>query len=358
MGGLLWTSERGRVGHELARWQAELRRDDLVVRAGASRLWAALEEVVRRLEAIDVEVVTLKGITTEARWYGRQGERPCDDVDVLVRPADLGRVDEITHALHPDHPLCGSLEALVRRGSVPAITLAVQGVPVDLHFDLLQLGIPLREPTPTLARTLPFPLAGGAVVRVLDPETALVHLLVNLNKDRFGRLLAYADIARLLQHEELDWDFVDEMVRAEGLETAVYLTLGAVCGTLNLALPEPATITRRGVRPRLWRLLWRPTVRLQGTRCAHAGPGATSAPRSAPDAAATIRRRPLPPQAAPALRHRPRPRAGGASALVAAGLPGAGVGALRVPGRGRPVAVAPHRRAGSSCLAAAGATAA
>ena len=243
-------------------WFAELQREDLIARAGAQRLWRVLETVVRRLDTVGVEVAAIKGITTEARWYGRPGERPCDDLDVLVGPSDLSRVDEIVEVLHPAHPLRTRLPELVRSGALSAITLAVEGVPVDLHFDLLQLGIPLRNAGRIWERTLPFPLPEGGVVRVLDPETALVHLLLNLNKDRFARLLGYVDIARLLEHEQVDWDLVDEMVRAEGLQTPVYLTLEAVCTTLGI--PAPPAVVPRGVRADLWRLLWRPSVRLHG----------------------------------------------------------------------------------------------
>lgn len=264
MAGLLWSSEASRVGHSPASWQAQLRGDDLLALARARRMWAGLDEVVRRLDAIGVEVVTVKGITTEARWYARMGERPCDDLDVVVRPSDLRRAGEIARALQPDHPLCARLPGLVSAGRLPAITLAVQSVPVDLHFDLMQLGIPLRSATRTWERTLPFRLPEGGVIRVLDPETALVHLLLNLNKDSFRHLLGFADIARLLRQEQLDWRVIEEMVTAEGLETAVYQSLRAVCTTLGIGLPEAVATPPRGPRARLWSLLWRPTVRLQG----------------------------------------------------------------------------------------------
>ena len=262
MVGLLWTWERRRTG-SLASWRAQLQQEDVLARAGAERLWRALETVASRLDAIGIQVAVVKGVTIEARLYGRRGDRPCDDLDVLVGPDDLGRVGDIVRALDPGHPLAASVPALVRTGALSALPVSVAGVAVDLHFDLMQLGIPLRQARRIWERMLLFRLPGGGAVRVPDPETTLVHLLLNLNKDRFARLLGYVDIALLLRHEALNWDALDELVTAEGLETPTYLTLQTVCATLGLT--EPGIRSPRGARSLLWRILWRPSVRLRGT---------------------------------------------------------------------------------------------
>lgn len=262
MTGVLWTWERDRPSSTSERWHAELQRRDLLARARAQRQWTTLQTVVQRLNAIEVEVVAIKGVTTEARWYGRRGERPCDDVDILIGPAHLDRTEDIVEVLQPRHPLRTHLSTLVRTGALPAIAVMVGDVSVDLHFDLLQLGMPLRQAGPIWERTMRFQLPEGGVVRVLDPETALFHLLLNLNKDRFARLLGYVDVARLVQQEHLNWDSFDEMVRTEGLETPTYLALNAVSTTL--AIPTASLPMPGGPRPMLWRFLWRPSVRLQG----------------------------------------------------------------------------------------------
>ena len=260
--GLLWTREQNKRNSELEPWHDELQQEDLLARATSRRLWEALHKLVRRLGDIGVEVATIKGITTEARWYSRAGERPCEDLDILVGPADRCRVEEIMHALQPGHPLGPGVDPLIRAGALTAIPVAFDGVSVDLHFDLFQLGISVRGADRIWKRTLQYQLPKGGAVRVLDPETALVHLLLNLNKDHFAHLLGYADIARLLDREELDWEVIDDMVRKEGLEIPAYLTLQAVCGTLDI--PSPPISVPGGVRPRIWMCLWRPSVRLGG----------------------------------------------------------------------------------------------
>lgn len=261
MTGLLFTWARTRTDTDPV-WLEALEQEDLANRVWHQRLWRTLSVVAGDLAAIGVEVAAIKGVTCEARWYGRLGERPCADVDLLVAPADSRRAEEILSVLDPGHPLRSVITELVGRGRLQAIAVQVEGVSVDVHFDLLQLGIPFRHGEEAWRRTLPFPLPGGGSVPVLDAETTLVELLVNLHRDRFHHLLGFVDIARILCSEDLDWELVHGIVRAEGLDVPALLALEAVCTTLGIPVPRPAD--SRGWRPQLWRALWPPEVRLQG----------------------------------------------------------------------------------------------
>lgn len=258
--GSLWT----RVQHDPSwrPWRRELALLDLAAEERQCRLWRTLEATVDRLGAIGVEVATFKGVTSEARWYNRRGERASIDVDLLLSPADWGRAEEIVALLHPGHVLAGHIDELVRKGLLQSVDVGVEGMAVDLHFDLLKLGAPSRQHALMFQRTVPYPLPGGGTVRVLDAEMALVHFLVHLNKDRFRRLSAYADIARVLAKEDIDWAFVERFAAAEGLRTPVVLALEVVTDTLGLQrapLPTPT-----GWRAAAWSALWHPSVRLRG----------------------------------------------------------------------------------------------
>lgn len=259
MWGLLWTRVQDERDHQ-AWW--ELAALDLLHSQQRARLWAMLEQVATRLAETGVEVTTVKGVTTEARWYARPGERPCGDVDVLISPRDWPRAREIVESLQPGHVLSPDVNRLVGKGLLQSIDLVVDGVSVDLHFDVLKLGVPARQNDLIWERTLPFALPSGTRVRVLDPETALVHLLVHLNKDRFRWLLGYADVARLLNRQELDWEFIESFSRIEALDVSVRLALQVVVETLGL--PRACPPVAGGPPSALWRYLWRPAVRLQG----------------------------------------------------------------------------------------------
>ena len=252
MQGLLWSWVRD---HEPAYSErARLAGTDLATRQRHHRLWSTLAEVRDRCAAIGVDVATIKGVTTEARWYRRPGERPSGDVDVLVAPDGVAR-GEVLRVLDPGHPLVGDLGDLVRSGSVQAVTLDLGGVAVDVHFDLLKLGYPMRSPETVWEHTVSFVCPDGATVRVLAPEAALVHLLVHANKDSFPRLLGYADVARIAGHD-LDWDLVVRLLAREGLEDVAACALARVQGTLGLAR-GPLGAARVAAPPRVARGLAR-----------------------------------------------------------------------------------------------------
>jgi hypothetical protein len=261
--GLLWSEvAAGRL--ELGRpWTDELLQEDIRAWARHQLLWKGLVQVTRRLERMGIGVASAKGVTAEARWYARTGERPCFDADLLLAPDDIPRIGDVVRELMPEHPLGDSVQALVNGGALQSVDLFVDGIHVDLHVDLLKLEIlHTRQARVIWERVVPFRLADGSTIKVIDPEVSLVHFLVHLNKDRFAYLLGYADIARICAKAPLDWDFIDHFLRSEGIESHVYLALDTVLGTLGV--PARAHPSVHGLRASAWRRLWSPSFRLRG----------------------------------------------------------------------------------------------
>lgn len=260
MHGLLWTWVRDREPRYPLR--TRLAGIDAATRRHHDLLWRTLVEVQCRLAAVGIEVAAVKGVTTEARWYARPGERPSSDVDVLVAPEATARAGALLRALDPAHPLVDDLDTLVREGGVQAADLHLGEVAVDVHFDLLKLGYPMRDPDAAWARTAPWTAPDGTTLRVLGPELALVHLLVHANKDSFPRLLGFADVVHLARGD-LDWDVVAAITRDEGLDDVVGCTLDTVAATLGLP-PFPVR-ARPTPRARVWRATWPERVTLLGS---------------------------------------------------------------------------------------------
>jgi len=227
------------------------------------RLWSGLESIVGVLDDIGVEVAVAKGIAAEARWYSRLGERPCNDLDLLIGPGDVDRIDDIIAAIEPAHPLCGKTRRLAERGFLASIDLEHDGVPIDLHWDIFKLGISSRNRDAIWERTVPFPLPNNTTTRALDPETSFVHFLVHLNKDRFRRLIGFVDAARIYERETLDIDAVNRMIRADGLEASVNSTWNVVVRTLRI--DAPSCRVSPGLRALTWHVAWRSSIRLRGT---------------------------------------------------------------------------------------------
>src|SRR5215216_5383588 len=231
------------------------------VRTWHERLWAALVSVSAVLDDAGIDVAIAKGIAAEARWYARIGERPCNDLDLLLSPAHLGQIDDVIAAIEPSHPLCGKVRRLAERGVIQAIDLVHEGVPIDLHWDLLKLGTPSRNRQAIWDRTVPFALPDGRSLRALDAECSYVHFLTHLNKDRFRRLLGFVDVARVYEREDLDHAAVERLVRADGIETSVSASWEVVVRTLGLDARNQ--IPAAPVRSLIWHIAWRPSVRLR-----------------------------------------------------------------------------------------------
>jgi Uncharacterised nucleotidyltransferase len=231
------------------------------VRAWHERLWAALASVSAVLDDAGIDVAIAKGIAAEARWYARTGERPCNDLDLLLSPAHLDRIDDVIAAIEPSHPLCGKVRRLAERDVIQAIDLVHEGVPIDLHWDLLKLGIPSRNRQAIWDRTVPFTLPHGRSLRALDAECSYVHFLMHLNKDRFRRLLGFVDVARVYEREDLDHATVERLVRADGIEASVSASWEVVVRTLGLDARNQIPATP--VRSLIWHIAWRPSVRLR-----------------------------------------------------------------------------------------------
>jgi hypothetical protein len=88
--------------------------------------------------------------------------------------------------------------------------------------------------------------------------------LVHLNKDRFQRLLGYADIARIIASGRVDWERLERFAHGEGIIVSTFRTLEVVLD--ELSLPWPVEIERpSGPRARMWNVIWRPGIRLRGT---------------------------------------------------------------------------------------------
>jgi hypothetical protein len=242
--------------------RAELMHGHLLMRSQVRHIWDALSEVATRMAPLGIQLATFKGPTAAARWYDAEGERPFGDLDLLVGPADHWRAAEIAAAIEPDHALAPVLQQLADAEVLPSVDLVLNGVNVDLHFDLLKFEVPGRHLDLFWARTLPYQLNDGNTVRVLDPEASLVHFLIHVNRDRFRHLLGHIDVARVVQRENLDWDIVLELMRSEGLEVPLLLTLEAIAEVMELQLP-PLPMPR-GWRAVAWRRLWSPEVRLRG----------------------------------------------------------------------------------------------
>ncbi|MEX1133493.1 MAG: nucleotidyltransferase family protein [Acidimicrobiia bacterium] len=272
---LLASAQEHRMTGLVARWvnngTLPLPRDQAVrlatynlrVRAHHDHLWKALASVTDEFAGIGIEVASFKGVTAEARWYDGLGERPCADLDLLLSPSHINRIEDIIAHFQPSHPLAGKAQMMAEFGQIQHVDLrGVEDVDLDLHFDLLKILIPGRHQEEIWQRTTGFDGVDHGAFKVVDPETSLIQSLLHLTKDRFSLLLGFVDVVRIIEREDLDWNYIDRFVREEGLEVPTYLALAQVFETLDLSAPSIPGV--RGWRTSMWRLIWGPSTQLQG----------------------------------------------------------------------------------------------
>ncbi|MEZ5409724.1 MAG: nucleotidyltransferase family protein [Acidimicrobiales bacterium] len=273
---------------------------DLATAARHTELWGVLTLTLQRLAEIGIEALAIKGVTNERRWYARTGERPCSDVDIVLAPHCVDRVDEALAVLAPHLPFIEEATALVRQRRLQHVHFTLSDASVDLHLDPLKLGMWTRQPELWWSTTRTVAAPDSTEVRVLAPEIALVSALTHLNKDRFAYLGAYAEVALIMDDADLDWARLVGFVEAEGLDVPVWASLTEVVDRLGLrpprALPDPG-----GWQRRLWEGVWPAERRLGGDDARSRGRKrqlmipVTSRGRSG-DAVAEFRRSLLPPR--------------------------------------------------------------
>lgn len=292
MTGLLWSAvQEGKVDlpEPEARLLAQL---DLAAVHRHHRMWAVLGGIADRFTEAGIPLAVIKGVVAEARWFARQGERPCYDLDLLVPAEHLVAAIGLLDARHP-LVSAGTIEARHLRN----INLVVDDVGIDLHHDPLKVGSGWRDPSAWWNEMVTVARPDGGTVQALDREAALVLWLLHLSRDWFRYLNGLVEAGRMMA-SDLDWGRVDRLATTEGISEPVAVAAAVVCRELGL---EPVPLQARGWRRRLWERLWAPRLRLLGyagqVRFNRRGQWvfALAAPGRAVDAAGWIVRSAFPP---------------------------------------------------------------
>lgn len=268
MDGLLWSALGDDPDRGSGRWRREVAGGDLINRRRNEANWRGLRAATESASSIGIALGTVKGVTAEARWYDRLGDRPSGDLDLVMAPSDLPRAPELIELLQPGRALGLDLRPYVLSGVLQSIELRTSsGVAIDLHFDLLKLGLPSREPLLLWEHVVPYETEDGTRVLVPDAELALLQLLLHLTKDRFRTLLGFVDAQRIIEREDIDWNLFHLLAKSQGLDNEVAHALAVVDRVVPVGLElEPS---RLGVADLVWGFAWRPSIRLRGHDAVH-----------------------------------------------------------------------------------------
>lgn len=217
-------------------------------------LRARAEAEIARINAAGIPVMAIKGFATAARFYPDPFIRTMGDVDLLVRPVDLGRLCDL---------LAGAGFRFLRSQGTPAWGLASEssfhplvaadgGLSLDLHVaaDDYPLSRALSVDD-VFARATTIDCAGMAVAVPCNDHLVLLAM-THAARDKFDEA-AMRSIADLVAALALcgirpDWDGLATIARRGGFLRALRAGIGvlAALGVSDAALPAALMPDYRG----------------------------------------------------------------------------------------------------------------
>jgi hypothetical protein len=202
-------------------------------------------ELIRILDCLDalgIEAIPYKGVVMSEAYYGDMALRQPGDIDLFVRPQDVGRIKNavrelgytervpIPQAAEEDYAASGyecSFDSSAGRGLLE-VQWALQPRFYAVDFDMD--GLFGRAESATI---------GGRRVKTPSAEDLLLVLSVHAAKHVWGRLIWLCDIAQIAKREKLNWGWVQSRARGFGIERILHVTLLLANQLLGMKIPLP-----------------------------------------------------------------------------------------------------------------------
>jgi hypothetical protein len=168
-------------------------------------------EIQSKLTENGIVSSPLKGVALAGEAYPRPGLRPFRDLDLLVRPADVRRTDELLKTLiykrvTPEGPLARAVKA--RGDPLAAAAAGIDAVSYEMDDLFLEIHTSIVPPM----------LGDYPVSLPLSSEDFLVHLLFHATRHHFLFGLRHlVDVAVWCETKKPNWDLVEEKVTGQSL---------------------------------------------------------------------------------------------------------------------------------------------
>jgi hypothetical protein len=203
-----------------------------------------LRRIVGAFSQAGVSAIVLKGAAIAELVYENIALRPMQDLDLLVRKADLNTADRIVRGLgYAPNQSYRSAEWYREHHHhlAPYASAQTQAV-VEVHHDVLPPSAAVRPSLDELWRHARSVRIASVRTLVLAPEHLLVHLCLDVScVDAFvGRLLTLCDISAAIERyeNEIDWIRLLSTVRDQDAERFVYYPLWLARRMVGARVPE------------------------------------------------------------------------------------------------------------------------
>ena len=233
----------------------------IVPKPALVELWGRYEAIARRnrglakellaiLAALDdagIPAIPYKGPALAFSIYGDVARRVYGDLDILVRPRDVRRGEEVLQARGylPEYPLAPDVEAaFLRAPSQHHVVLAGAGKsPVELHWKT-DPDFPVERDDDAWWAGLGRAPLDEASVRCFAPRELLLILCLHGSRHWWGSLGWLVDVAEMVRRDaRIEWDWI--FARARELECERRLALGLHLAERLLGAPLPEAVGRR-----------------------------------------------------------------------------------------------------------------
>ena len=225
-----------------------LKRRKLQVCGQALRHAAELARLNRAFASQGIDTISLKGVALSLRLFGDAAMRHVRDIDLMVKPAEIGRSDELLKACgykctFPDFELTPKTEKKMLSHDHHRTYFHEQlQVMVELHWRIDQW---TAENVSELWQHCTKMNWLGTTARELDDAALLLYLCSHGAGHKWSCLKWLNDVAALLQQKSQasdsrsTWDAILEMAARFDLERALAQTALLVHWLYGTSLPEP-----------------------------------------------------------------------------------------------------------------------
>ena len=199
----------------------ELRNDYLRCVLRAEIRGKMVADAVAALTAAGLPVILLKGVSYVGVIYDDPGERPMNDIDLMVRPDDHARAIDVLGELG----WAPSTKRSERSRTHHATTLVFRDIALDLHRSMIQ---PLRSRIDVhdlWLRALPAIERDDEALRLDPVDEAVLHLVHIGRHELMVSAVAYVDARRLLRRRGVTRDRVLERAASFRLRRATLAAL-------------------------------------------------------------------------------------------------------------------------------------
>jgi Uncharacterised nucleotidyltransferase/Transglutaminase-like superfamily len=180
-----------------------------------------------------INVIPFKGSVLSVAIYNSLVLREFEDIDLLIDGQDFPKVKEILSSQ-------GYQPRLVIHPWEQGFTDKGDNVHLDIHWQIAPAFIPYPVDFSQLWQRRQTVSIFKQSVNTLSPEDLLLILCVQTLRDAHfyrERLKQICDIAELIRHTPLNWEFITQQAQASGAERSLFFGLAITQQLLDIELP-------------------------------------------------------------------------------------------------------------------------